>query len=495
MKKISKKILAVVLCLTFAFGISGIATSAEEATDAVKRVSVSFNGDPMTSRGFCWYTENYSDADVQIVKTAKFDGTFANAATYSSDNIYQFRDQYCHKVTVSDLEAGTEYTYRVGDKSENLWSEAGTFRTDDGDDEFSFITIADVQASSDENFAEASETLKGAVATLPEAEFTTTLGDYVNDNTNEEWDWYFKNFQFSNMSTTVAPVAGNHDGNITNKLNINVFNSMFNLSNENTESNVNWVNGVYYSFDYGNAHIAVLNTNDMYPMSQSQRNWLINDMTASDADWKFVFMHRALFSEGKNINKPDTIIMRNVLGEIFAELDIDFVYAGHDHVYYRSHPVIGDEVVKNVTYVTENYKGEEVTFANSPDGTVHILPSTAGTKRYGLNEDAIDPIGEACAFDLSTRDMGGCFMTTVVDGDKVIIKSYLVDDETQEITLIDKYAIKKDLSQKTEFEPTNLPTDNVSNIDDYISNIVSEIIGMLYSYVAVLLPQAIKGLF
>lgn len=494
MKKFSKKLLAVVLCVTLAFGMTAMSTAAEDTIE-IKRVSCTFNGDSQTSRGFCWYTEEYTDADVQIVKTAEFDGTFANAVTYSSDNVYTHRDQFCHKVTASDLEAGTAYTYRVGDKSENLWSDAGTFVTDDGDDQFSFITIADVQASSDENFMEASETLKGAVETLPESEFTITLGDYVNDNTNEEWDWYFKHFEFSNMNTTSAPVAGNHDGNITNKLNINVFNSMFNLSNEDTDSNVNWVNGVYYSYDYGNAHFAVLNTNDMYPMTQSQRNWLVNDMTASDADWKFVVMHRALYSQGKNINKPDTIIMRNVLIELFDELDIDLVYAGHDHVYYRSHPVKGDEVVDNVTYVTENYKGEEITFANNPDGTVHILPSTAGTKRYGINEDAIDPIGEACAFHLSTRDMGGCFMTTVVDGDKVIIKSYLVDDETQDISLIDQYAIKKDLSQKIDFEPTDLPTDNASNIDDYISNIVTEILGMLYSYIAVLLPQAIKGLF
>ena len=494
MKKFSKKLLAVVLCVTLAFGMTAMSTAAEDTIE-IKRVSCTFNGDSQTSRGFCWYTEEYTDADVQIVKTDDFDGTFANAVTYSSDNVYTHRDQFCHKVTVSDLEAGTAYTYRVGDKSENLWSDAGTFVTDDGDDQFSFITIADVQASSDENFAEAAKTIKGAMATRPESEFTANLGDFVNDCTNEEWDWYFKNFACSNMATTLAPAAGNHDGNITNKLNINVFNSMFNLSNENTDSNVNWVNGVYYSFDYGNAHFAVLNTNDMYPMSQSQRNWLINDMSNSDADWKFVLMHRAMYSEGKNINKPDTIIMRNVLIDIFDQLDIDLVYAGHDHVYYRSHPVKGDAVVEDVTYVTENYKGEEITFANNPDGTVHILPSTAGTKRYGLNDTPIDPIKEACAFDLSTRDMGGCFMTTVVDGDKVIIKSYLVDDETQEISLIDQYAIKKDLSQKPEIEGTDLPTDNASNIDDYISNIVTEILGMLYSYIAVLLPQAIKGLF
>ncbi|MBQ7043519.1 MAG: metallophosphoesterase family protein [Clostridia bacterium] len=495
MKKLSKRILAVLLCLAVVFGGSVMATSAEETTDAIKRVSCTFNGDSQTSRGFCWYTVEYSDADVQIMKSADFNGSFAGADVYSSDNIYQHRDQYCHKVTVDGLEPGTEYTYRVGDKSEDMWSEVGTFVTDDGDDSFSFITIADVQASSDENFAQAANTIKGAMATLPESEFTVNLGDFVNDCTNDEWDWYFKNFAVNNMVTTLAPAAGNHDGNITNKLNINVFNSMFNLSNPNTESNVNWVNGVYYSYDYGNAHFAVLNTNDMYPMSQSQRNWLVNDMSASDADWKFVIMHRALYSQGKNINKPDTIIMRNVLIELFDELDIDLVYAGHDHVYYRSVPVKGDEVVDGVTYVTENYKGEEITFANNPDGTVHILPSTAGTKRYGINEDAIDPIGEACAFHLSTRDMGGCFMTTVVDGDKVIIKSYLVDDETQEISLIDQYAIKKDLSQKEEPAPTDLPTDNVSNIAAYVSNIVSEIIGMLYSYIAVLLPQAIRGLF
>ena len=135
MKKFSKKLLAVVLCLTLAFGISAISTSAEE-TDAIKRVSCTFNGDSQTSRGFCWYTESYSDADVQIVKTSDYNGSFANAATYSSDNVYVHRDQYCHKVTVSDLEPGTEYTYRVGDKSEKLWSDAGTFRTDDGDDQF-----------------------------------------------------------------------------------------------------------------------------------------------------------------------------------------------------------------------------------------------------------------------------------------------------------------------------------------------------------------------
>lgn len=492
MKKISTRLIAVVLCFAMIFGCSAMATSAEDVADSVTRVSCSFNGDSQTSRGFCWYTQNKTRSDVQIVKTADFKGNFSNAVTYSNGSVYEFRDLYCHKVTITGLEAGTAYTYRVGDKSLNLWSDNGTFVTDDGDDSFSFLTIADVQASSNENFAHAAQTLIGGFKTLPDAEFVVNLGDFVNKDTNDEWNWYFDNFAFANMNTTIAPVAGNHDGNITNKLNINVFNSMFNLSNPNTDSNTNWVNGVYYSFDYGNAHFAVLNTNDMYPMTQSQRNWLVNDMSQSDADWKIVLMHRASYSEGKNINKPDTVVMREVLLPLFDELGIDMVYAGHDHVYYRSYQVKGDAVVKDVTYVDDDFHGETINFALNPEGTVHVVPSTAGTKRYPFY-DAIQPIQECCAFHLSTKGMGGCFTTTEIEGGKLVMKSYLVDDDTQEITLIDQYAIKKDVGQnKVDENYQELPTDNVSNITNYINNFVNAGWIMFVKYVFVLLPQAIK---
>lgn len=489
--KLSKKILAFVLCVSLVFGGSAMATSAADGEDEVVRVSCTFNGDTQSSKGFCWYTHTKGGSDVQVIKTSEFNGSFADAKTFSSDTCYKFRKEYCHKAVADGLEAGTEYTYRVGDASKDLWSEIGTFVTDDGDNSFSFITLADVQASSDENFAQAAQTAKGALATCPDSEFMVNLGDFVNDDTNDEWGWYFKNFAFANMNTTLAPTAGNHDGNITNKLNINVFNSTFNLSNPDTKSGTNWVNGVYYSFDYGNAHFAVLNTNDMYPMTQSQRNWFINDMKSTDADWKIVIMHRASYSEGKNINKPDTIIMRNVLLPLFDKVGVDLVYAGHDHVYYRSKQVKNDKVVENVNYVTENYKGEDIEFALNPDGAVHILPATAGTKRYTIY-DAINPIPESCAYRLSTRDMGGCFTTTTIDGDKLIVKAYLVDDETQEITQIDQYAIKKDLGQN-KAQKSILPTSNILNAPSYLFNFVYALGNMLFKYIFVLLPQAIKN--
>ena len=471
MNKNLRKVIALALAVMMLCGSFAAGASADE----VKRISCTMVEDGASGRGFSWYTYEDGASDLQIVKTTDFDGTFTNAKSYTG-SATKYRDQYAHKVYVSDLEAGASYTYRVGDAAKGLWGETCTFTTDDGNDSFSFITIADVQASSDENFAQASLTLKGALEVMPEAGFIVNLGDYVNDNTNDEWDWYFKNFAFANNAYTQVPVAGNHDGNITNKFNTNCFKNTFALDESDNQS----IEGVYYSFDYGNAHIAVLNTNDMYPMTQAQRNWLINDMKQSDATWKFIMMHRSLYSAGKNINKPDTVIMRNVLLPIIDELGIDMVYAGHDHMYLRTTQVYGDAAIEGTEYITETVNGETVTYAVNPEGTVYTLPSTAGTKRYGVNEDAMKPILDVADKALSTRDWGGCFCTTEIDGGKLIYKAYVVDDETQEIELIDTYAIMK--TEEGKAEGSDLDQSLAATIMSYPLNFIVAIAEMLGTY-------------
>lgn len=479
MKNIVKKTISVILACLMLTGGAAVASAAD---NSVKNVSCTMYGDGETGRGFCWFTTGKAGTDLQLVKTDDFDGSFANAKSYSgTQNLY--RKQYSHQVAVTDLLPGTSYTYRVGDAAANVWSDAKSFVTDNGDEAFKFITIADVQASSNENFAHAALTLKGALSVMPDAEFTVNLGDYVNDNTNDEWDWYFSNFAFANDILTQVPVAGNHDGNITNKFNTNCFKNTFCLDQSKNES----IEGVYYSFEYGNAHFAVLNTNDMYPMSQAQRNWLINDMSASDAQWKIILAHRSFYSAGKNINKPDTIIMRNVLLPIIDQLDIDMVYAGHDHMYLRTNQVKGDALVEGTTYVDEIYNGEKVTFAVNPEGTVYTLPSTAGTKRYTVNEDAIPPILDVAAVAETTRDRGGCFCTTEINGGKLIYKAYIVDDETQEISLIDSYAIMKTEPGKS--TESNLPDGLAITFAMYFVNFFTAIFGMLKSYFGMLINK------
>lgn len=466
MKKTIVKIVAMILVLCMIFPIAASAAVAGE----VSRVSVTINGDTATSRGFCWYTDEKAGTDLQVAPV----GTDLTKAKVISGTSYWSMEKYVHKAEADNLTPDTKYQYRVGDSKTGVWSDVGYFTTSSKtSDTANFIVYADVQASNEENFQKAATVLQSAVETMPDYEFAVNLGDFVNDCTNEEWDSYFRNFAFMNMNTTLVPVAGNHEGN----LQWFKFNNMFNIGEAENSATTT---GCYYSFDWGDAHFAVLNTNDMYPMSASQTNWLKNDMNSSDAQWKIILMHRALYSAGKNINKPDTVVMRNHLLPIIDELGIDVVFAGHDHMYFRTEPVKNEEVQTAET-VTEYWNGESTTFAVNPDGTTHILPSTAGTKRYDVNENAMPPILESAAVVRDTKD-GGVFATVSLDSNHFVYKAYMVDDETGEKTLIDTYAIKKTDNETANEDYADLPTDIVSIVEQYADSLTSQTAKMLLSY-------------
>lgn len=467
MKKTMKKIISLILVLCMVFPVMASAVSGYEVT----RVSVTINGDSATARGFCWYTDEKAGSDLQVAPV----GADITKAEVIKGVRYPSMEEYVHKAEAENLTPNTKYQYRVGDSEAGVWSKIGYFTTSSKtEDEANFIVFADVQASSEENFQQAARVLQSAVNTMPEYEFAVGLGDFVNDCTNEEWDSYFKNFEFMNMNTTLVPVAGNHEGN----LQWFKFNNMFNIG-EAEDSSV--ITGCYYSFDWGDAHFAVLNSNDMYPMSASQLNWLKNDMNSSEAQWKIVLMHRALYSAGKNINKPDTIIMRNLLLPVIDELGIDVVFAGHDHMYMRTEPV-KDEKVQETQTITEVWNGESTTFALNPDGTTHILPSTAGTKRYSVNEDAIPPILENSALARDTKD-GGVFATVSLDSEHFVYKAYMVDDETGETSLIDSYGIKKTEKTPVNDDYAELPTDrNEETAKQHLNTFVTELLKMIISY-------------
>ena len=240
-------------------------------------------------------------------------------------------------------------------------------------------------------------------------------------------------------------------------------------------------------------------------MTEAQRNWIINDLTASDAQWKILMTHRAPYSAGKNINKPDKVLLREVLIDIVDKTDVDLVLSGHDHMYMRTKQVKGDAVCEDTKFVTEVYNGVETTFAVNPDGTIYALPSTAGTKRYGVNDSAMDPIFDCADVYSTTRsekdeegnetnpNAGGCFAGITIDGNKLIYNAYVLSDIDEEnpdkeqvITEIDSYAIKK--TQKSEnIEDTHLPTDPLGTIDKTIANFIVAIPSLIVTYIKMLI--------
>lgn len=375
------------------------------------RISVSVNGDTGTQRGFTWYTKDNTDSLIEInCENAKI--------TYK--DVTEWQGNYCHQAVVAGLTPGETYEYTVGSKA--VQSDKGTFTTDNKDSEVNFIAIADVQASSEENFTKGLETLLAAEETMPDADFTVNLGDFTNESDNTEWDAYDKVFGKANMDYTIAPVAGNHDGFNRPYW----FNNMFCLD---TTESVQVKNGVNYSFDYGNCHIAVLNTNDMMCVTLAQMKWLKNDMNGTDKDWKIVAMHKSPYTLGKDGKWPDALYLSKSLTKVFDECGVDLVMSGHDHQYIR----------------TKALKNNKV----SEDGTVYVLAGTAGSKRYEIrkflagtymrtsfiNTMIIQKNGYGNYWDgegwdnTDEKNIGGCFNTVSVNGGRLTFNSYILSDE------------------------------------------------------------------
>ncbi len=462
MKNTMKKILCIVMCLAMLMA-TGIVSAFAEGDNTISRVSCTINGDTKTQRGFCWYTTAESESKIQLFLDDE--DVTANVTVTEKMN-EEWEGNYVHQVTVSGLEAGKEYTYKVGDGVN--WSNTGKFKTDDGDSKFSFISIGDVQAGSDENFKRASYVVDAAFQTVPDAEFLANMGDHTNDSTNEEWDYYFSNFEKINMNTSLAPAAGNHDG-------LGVWHWFENIFNLDESEATQTLNGVNYSFDYGNAHFAVLNTNDLLCVTLAQMQWLKNDMNRSAADWKIVFMHKSPYTLGKDGKWPDALYLSDVLVDIIDECDVDLVMSGHDHMYLRTKPL------------TDNKIDEE-------NGAVYVLGGTAGTKRYEVREFSANLYMKTDFIDAMTiqkdgygnywngkdwsstdeANVGGVFDAISIDGGTLTLNAYVLTEETQTTKLIDTMTLTKETGKAK----PSFSGDNTTSVFDYAMTVIPSFLNL-----------------
>lgn len=443
--------------------------------------------------------------------------------------------EYGHKITVSGLTAGTKYYYKVG--SSKGWSTVGSFTTQGSGNSFSFIDVTDTQASmygSDVAAAQAANNdystnfaplLKQAFSTAPDASFVMDNGDITeNGNDLKQWNLLASAAGDNLMNTTFVPVAGNHEtydandennqihiansysgfsydkanaqsgvpvvddtkGSTTNQafgtcgFADNVFTNHFNLSLPSTEDASQTKKGAYYSFDYANAHIMVLNTNDLIQtsvydsstkkettvggtLSAAQVSWLKADAAASNAKWKIVVFHRAVQSSGSHTAQPDIKALRAQIIPLMTTCGIDLVLQGHDHSYLRSKQISGvggtPNPVVSPAEVTETYNGASTTFGVNPLGTIYVIPGASDNKMYiapsTANAAGIFPAVTFPAFDSnSTLDptydpannsdsKAPTYAVIKIDGDKLTLNAYQYDIPNKTQKVLDTYGIAK----------------------------------------------------
>lgn len=391
-----KKGLSAILvgCMLVGASFAQSPVSAQSAAP-ISKVTVTFTGDTTTSKGFTWYTgASSTGSDLEVVEKTGTSPDFKAAKKYTGFHAVSTHSpaEHVHKAEATGLKPHTTYYFRVGDAKLNIWSETGTFRTAAKDGAFTFVDIADTQGKTEDEALLSGETTEIALKTVKDAAFIMHNGDIVDKGSDEQqWDWLLKHSQKSLLHTTIAPAAGNHEAHK------NSFIEHFHLR---VPVGSNTTTGAYYSFDYANAHFIVLNTNEdseeYRNFTPAQINWMKKDVEAArkaGAEWIIVNMHKGPYTTSNHATDKDIMGkngVRNKVAPLMSELGIDLVLQGHDHIYARTKPIQSSGTAKEGTKITETYKGQSIEYNVNPDGTIFMIPATAGAKAYYKNKK-IDP--------------------------------------------------------------------------------------------------------
>ncbi|MEN6347933.1 MAG: metallophosphoesterase family protein [Syntrophomonas sp.] len=439
-------------------------------------ISVTFNGDVHSCRGFTWYTDEKCAGDLLLMEEAgsKAD-EFKDARLYrgASCRVERYtgkrgliKQVSVHRLELTDLKADTTYVYKVGDAERGIWSKPGTFRTASQEGLFRFIIIADSQGEDKEDFLLNAQTLRTAMKTIPDADFLVHMGDFVQNYTDEdsredftEWQQFFATAQPELMNTTILPVAGNHD------MSRNAFGNHFALDKlvpvgANTEM------GAYYAVNYANACFMVLNTNEGYQdgtgrISEQQVEWLKNTAILADKEgikWKILLMHRGIYSFGRHMDSEDIVELRSQLAPLISDLGIDLVLQGHDHVYMRSQ-VLAKSAAGNIGPLTEklkvisrNFAGQNIDFTVNPQGTTYIITNVSGDQFGSRKTSPTVEVYPAAGYKPDDNDEP-VFAGISIDGERLVYRAYTYNREGDgQVREIDHYAILKEKNSDIRLE-------------------------------------------
>ena len=448
--------------------------SAYTIGDAPVGISVSYYDD-IDSRGFAWQTSTNVTETLLLVKpeSSNEDWSGITPITGKYDDLNGFR---CHRAQVTDLQPGN-YLYKVGGNGK--FSEVGKFTIDNSNDnKVTFSYVTDSQETSVAGFENFNKTLKTAVTHNPN--FIMFAGDLV-DNSHaswgsdltkivmEEWVYCYDTTKEITMNYPMMSAAGNHERAGYSF----VYHNNINYDHEAST-------GGYYSFDYENLHVTVLDSNCFEDGDEeaiaAQVEWLKNDLANTQKQWKVVMLHIGAYSTGDHSNDSSAQRIRDMLPPIFAQYKVDLVLQGHDHVYTRTLPYYyGEGENGKIPNRDEVFiKEDGINWSQEPDGTYYITINYAGTKSYPpVDYDtsrifpAKSPVNGKV---MSQHVLNRMFANIEIDGDRLLMKSYLAKDDGSE-ELYDYVAIQKNtyntfsnnvksVSEKTELTISDAPTIN-----------------------------------
>ena len=195
----------------------------------------------------------------------------------------------------------------------------------------------------------------------PAITFVINTGDLVsNPGDTGEWNRFFSAGKMLFGTTTYAVVRGNHDSNLS------LLKDLFGTDE-------------MYSFDCGDAHIAVIDSTSGARFSlDEQVRWLKTDLESTDK-WKIVVVHHPLYTSEEN-HFGGFENLQKKFGPVFLSGNVSVVFNGHVHAYERIEQ-------SGITYITEGRGGAPAYRLSEKkmDGSVRSRENSLGYSRITIN--------------------------------------------------------------------------------------------------------------
>lgn len=380
-------------------------TACKEDNDLTANIDVKFlrqiiTNEPSTSRNIIFQTD-----DILNNPFIDIDGQTFNCEQkfFTDDN--HINNQY--SVQIQNLKPNQNYQYRIIDNNHcSQWYELKTTNKN-----FKAIIFPDSQCA---DYNVWRQVATSAYNQNPDADFFINLGDLVDNGEDfSQWQAWFNGATFLDKIICV-PVLGNHEyysrqWKVREPI---AYQKFFDLND-------------YYSFDFGDVHFSVLNTQwseladlnvDSKKYIIEQKDWLINDLSSTKMKWKIILAHKDVLQYRIN-NRPERLEGFSDFGEefmpIFDDLKVDIVFTGHLHTFRD--------------------RGHIFNFKRDSKGPLYILTGLAGDVRYPnlwINHELDEVIAPQPEVDN--------YLTLESFDDSLIVKCFLSDN-----TLIDNIKLNK----------------------------------------------------
>lgn len=382
------------------------------STDAVDASNIRqvITADSTTSRTFMWQSDYAEENPVVEYRQAGDDDSLmqlpASSDAFSDDGV----TTYIHTAAVSDLKPGTAYEYRVGAGDKR--SDWQSFHTAQGHD-FKALIFPDSQSS---DYSVWAATAQPAWQRNQDAQFFINMGDLVdNGQDHYQWNAWFDVVGDMIARIPVVPLLGNHETYDKDwKVRMpEAYLHLFALPRIDREKYQNQ----FYSFDYGDVHFVVLNTQsqelaDFEPsLDEDEVAWFKEDMAKTTKKWKIVLMHKDPLQYGF-ANRPEPreegfSPEGRLWMPLFDQYGVDAVLSAHLHTYRdRGH-------IRN--------------FQRDESGPLYLITGVAGNVQYpGLwKQHSLD---EYVAPQPETDN----YMTLEATDDSLTFRSFLPDGQLLE---------------------------------------------------------------